>query len=247
MYPAPAPLADQVVVITGGSRGIGRGIVAAAATAGAHVVVLSRSAPPDTDPGVHVQTDVTDDGSLAAAREQVLTRFGRVDALVAGVGGLVAPRRPVWEYGVAEFEEVLALNLTSAFRSIAAFVPVLRAHGDGRIVAIGSDAVGSGLPHLSHYLAAKAGLVGLIRGVAADLGPDGVTANLVSPGLVITETNEASLPVAIRSAAAEKQHLGRNLVPADIAGAVVFLCSPAARMITGQVLQVNGGATPGAT
>lgn len=248
-------LHGRTVVVTGGTRGIGRAIAITAAAAGANVVTLSRSPDPDVRRelsrygglGRTLVADVTDADAVARARDEVLAATGRVDALVNNAGGLVAPRRPFWEYDPGEFDRVVDLNLRSAYLCSARFSEPMRAARSGRIVTIGSDGVGAGLPHLTHYLAAKAGVVGLARGMAADLGPYGITVNTVSPGLVITETNEASLTDEHRRAAVAEQRLGRNLVPADLAGAVVFLLTDAASMITGQVLQVNGGATMGAT
>ncbi|MCC5947349.1 MAG: SDR family oxidoreductase [Nitriliruptoraceae bacterium] len=247
-------LDGQVAVVTGGSRGIGRAIALALAEAGADVVTLSRQVPEGLSAQLSshgsaalcLATDVTDDADVAAARDEVLERFGRVDALVNNAGGLFAPRRPFWEYGPTEFDDVIALNLRSAFVCAAAFSEPMRAARSGRIVNIGSDAVGAGLPSLTHYLAAKAGMLGLTRGLASDLGPFGIGVNTVSPGLVVTEHIGDALPEEARQRAIDTQVLARSLVPTDIAAAVVFLCSPGAQMITGQTLQVNGGATVGA-
>lgn len=248
-------LRGRTVVVTGGTRGIGRAVAVAAAASGADVFTLSRGPAPDliaalTRYGVEARTlvaDVTDATAVMQARDEVLATTGRVDALVNNAGGLVAPRRPFWNYEPAEFEQVIDLNLRSVYVCSAVFSEPMRAARCGRIVNVGSDGVGAGLPHLSHYLAAKAGVVGLTRGMASDLGPFNITVNVVSPGLVVTETNATSLTEAHRRGAVEKQRLGRNLVPADLSGAIVFLLTDAAAMITGQVLQVNGGATMGPT
>lgn len=247
-------LQDRTVVVTGGTKGIGRAVSHAAAAQGAQVVTLSRHADPaiDADAPPHsgeirsLAVDITDDAAVQRARDEVLEHTGRIDALVNNAGGLVAPRRPFWEYDAEEFDQVLALNLRSVFVCTTAFSAPMRDARAGRIVNIGSDAVGAGLASLTHYLAAKAGVIGLTRGLAADLGPYNVTVNAVSPGLVVTETNAASLTDEHRASAVAKQKLGRNLVPTDLAGAVVFLLTDAAAMITGQVVQVNGGATMGA-
>ncbi len=248
-------LRGRTVVVTGGTRGIGRAVAVTAAAAGADVVTLSRSPDPTVldelaSYGGRARTliaDVTDADAVERARDEVLAITGRVDGLVNNAGGLVALRRPFWEYDPDEFEQVLDLNLRSAYLCSSAFSAPMRAARSGRIVNVGSDGVGAGLPDLAHYLAAKAGVVGLSRGMAADLGPYGITVNTVSPGLVVTETNAPTLTDEHRRSVVARQRLGRNLVPADLAGAVVFLLTDAAAMITGQVLQVNGGATMGAT
>lgn len=248
-------LRGRTVVVTGGTRGIGRAAAVTAAAAGADVMTLSRHPAPDlvadlSRYDVEVRTlvaDVTDATAVEDACAEVLATTGRVDALVNNAGGLFAPRRPFWEYDPGEFDRVIDLNLGSAFLCSSVFSVPMRAARSGRIVNIGSDAVVSGLPNLSHYLAAKAGLVGLSRGMASDLGPFGITVNTVSPGLVVTESNEADLTEEHRLGAVARQRLGRSLVPTDLSGAIVFLLTDAAAMITGQVLQVNGGATMGPT
>lgn len=249
-------LDGRTIVVTGGTRGIGRAIALAAAAAGADVVTLSRTADPDVTAALEAQgdgrarglaCDVTDDDAVAAARDRTLAFTGRVDALINNVGALVAPRRPFWEYDPDEFDQVLRINLRAAFVCAREFTEPMRDAGSGRVVNIASDGVGAGLPNLTHYLAAKAGMIGLTRGLAADLGPFGVTVNAVSPGLVVTESNADSLTDEHRDRAVASQKIARSLAPPDVAGACVFLCSPGASMITGQTLQVNGGATMGAT
>jgi 3-oxoacyl-[acyl-carrier protein] reductase len=248
-------LRGRTVVVTGGTRGIGRATALAAAEMGADVVTLSRAAAPEITAALQqwggrplgLTCDVRDDDAVTAARDAVLDHTGRIDALVNNAGGLVAPRRPFWEYDADEFDAVIDWNLRSAFVCAREFSEPMRNAASGRIVNVGSDGVGKGLPGLTHYLAAKAGLVGLTRGLAVDLGPFGIGVNAVSPGLTVGESNVDVLTDEHRSGAAASQLLARNLVPDDIAGAIVFLCSPAASMITGQTLQINGGATMGPT
>jgi SDR family mycofactocin-dependent oxidoreductase len=182
------------------------------------------------------------------AVETATRHFGRLDAVVA-CAGVLGVGAPLWEISDAAFDAVWSVNVLGTRRLVEAAAPVLIANGreaHGRIVAVASAAGHTGLLHLAAYSAAKHAVVGLIRGVAMDLAPYGVTANAVSPGSTRTAILDASAKVYGLDSAeafAAQQPIGRLLEPAEIAAAIVWLCSPAASAITGADVAVDGGMT----
>lgn len=192
--------------------------------------------------------DVRDQACLDAAAELAETRFGGLDAAVA-VAGAIAGGPAAWEVTDELWETMVGINLTGVLHLVRAAVPALLARTRprrGRLVAVASAGAVVGLPRLSAYVAAKHGVVGLVRSLAAELGPEGVTANVVAPGSTRTEMLTAS--AAVYGLAEEDEfavhHLDPRLLdPEEIAEAVAWLCSPAASGVTGAVLPVDAGMT----
>jgi 3-oxoacyl-[acyl-carrier protein] reductase len=154
-------------------------------------------------------------------------------------------RRPFWEIDVDEWEHVFRANVRSAFICSRAVAEPMRAAGSGRIVNIASNVITFGMPNLLHYVASKAAVVGMTRSMARELGPSGIAVNAVAPGLVTTEITTQTVSEEYRRLVAQGQCLQEAILPSDIATAVAYLAGPAARMVTGQTLLVNGGATMG--
>jgi NAD(P)-dependent dehydrogenase (short-subunit alcohol dehydrogenase family) len=252
-------LEGQIAVVTGGGRGIGRAIALAFASEGATVVVSSRNRA-ELDETVARAIALGGDGLAVIAdamnREtarlpvtEALDRFGRVDIVVPNVGGVTAMHSSL-DGGDEAFEETLLLNLTSAWWTIMAAMPAMRAQGYGRIVTIGSTeslrANDGGPPA---YVAAKHGLVGLTKQLAQDCGPSGITANCICPGW----TNTAMVDFArtaehmgvteaeARAYATDKAALRCIMEPEDIAAMALLLVSPEGARITGSVLSVDAG------
>jgi 3-oxoacyl-[acyl-carrier protein] reductase len=227
-----AVLADQVAVVTGGSRGIGRGISARLEADGAHVEVLDLAGTPPVD--------VTDEQTVRTAIAGILERHGRIDILVNNAG--IYPHLPFDELDYAEWRRVLELNLDAAFLCSHAVYPTLEERGYGRIVNISSAAVHVGPPGMAHYLASKAGLIGLTRSLAAEAGAHGITVNAITPGFVETPGVLADpAEVELFDVIVAEQAVPRRGQPEDIAECVAYLVSPAAGFITGQTLNVDGG------
>ena len=248
-------LTGQVAIVTGAARAIGREIAQTLAAQGAAVVSLDLLPADDMVATVEarggaataITTDVTDEAAVESALAEVLEAHGRVDVLVNNAGLFAGiERRPFWEIELDEWERVLGVNVRSVFLCSKAVSAPMRAAGAGRIVNIASNVVTFGMPNLMHYVASKAAVVGMTRSMARELGPSGIAVNAVAPGLVTTEITEQTVPEEYRRLVAEGQCLQMPIVPSDIADAVAYLCGPAARMITGQTLLVNGGATMGA-
>jgi 3-oxoacyl-[acyl-carrier protein] reductase len=227
-----AVLADQVAVVTGGSRGIGRGIAARLEADGAQVEILDLAGTPPVD--------VTDEQAVRAAVAGILERHGRIDILVNNAG--IYPHLPFDQLDYADWRRVLELNLDAAFLCSHAVYPTLKERGYGRIVNISSAAVHVGPPGMAHYLASKAGLIGLTRSLAAEAGAHGITVNAITPGFVETPGVLADpAEVELFDLIVAEQAVPRRGQPEDIAECVAYLVSPAAVFITGQTLNVDGG------
>lgn len=176
----------------------------------------------------------------------VLEAYGRIDVLVNNAGLFAGiERRPFWEIDLDEWERVVGINVRSVFLCSRQVAAPMRAAGSGRIVNIASNVITWGMPNFMHYVASKAAVVGMTRSMARELGPSGIAVNAVAPGLVTTEITEQTMPEEYRRQVAQGQCLQEAIVPSDIAEAVAYLAGPAARMVTGQTLLVNGGATMG--
>jgi 3-oxoacyl-[acyl-carrier protein] reductase len=251
---ARAELDGQVAIVTGGARAIGRAIAETLAARGAMVVSVDLAPSEDTVASIEaaggaalsIEADVTDEAAVGAAAERVLGSHGRIDVLVNNAGLFAGiERRPFWEIDVAEWEHVLGVNVRSVFLCSRAVSGSMRVAGGGRIVNIASNVVTFGMANLMHYVASKAAVIGMTRSMARELGPSGIAVNAVAPGLVTTEITTETVSAEYRELVAKGQCLQVPILPDDIAEAVAYLCSPAARMVTGQTLLVNGGATMG--
>lgn len=240
--------------MTGGARAIGREIGETLARAGAHVESLDLSdsaaavaAIEEAGGTAHgTVCDVTDEAQVEAAIADVVARHGRLDVLVNNAGVFsTMQRRPFWEIPSDEWELMMRVNTRSVFLVSKAASKSMREAGRGRIVNIASNVFSFGMPEFLHYVASKGAVVGMTRTMARELGPFGVAVNAVSPGLVTTEITAESVPLEYREQIAGNQCLRELILPSDIAEAVAYLASPAARMVTGQTLLVNGGATMG--
>jgi len=226
-----------VVLVTGGSKGIGQGIAVRLAQAGHRVAATYRSG--DVPQGVvGVQCDVTDPGQVEAAFAQVESAIGTVEVLVANAG--ITRDTLLMRMSDEDWDQVIATNLTGAFRvARRAARPMIRGRF-GRIVFISSVVGQMGSAGQVNYAASKSGLVGMARSLARELGSRGVTANVVAPGFVETVMT-AELGEDLVKKYAEQIPLGRLGSVDDIAGTVEFLASDAAGYITGAVIPVDGG------
>ena len=228
----------RVALVTGGARGIGRAIAEALAVGGAEVHSFDWAASDDHHSNVPLtthQVDISDSDAVAAA---LGTLPSPATLLVNNAG--ITRDRSIAKMSDEEWSQVISVNLTGAFNMIRAVTPAMAAAGGGRIVNITSINGLRGKFGQANYAAAKAGLIGLTKTAARELGRKGITVNAVAPGMVLTEMAE-QLPEEFRAQALKENVIGRLATPTDIAQGVMFLLSDAAAMITGEVLRIDGG------
>jgi 3-oxoacyl-[acyl-carrier protein] reductase len=189
---------------------------------------------------VPLAADVTDEAACAGIAQAARARTGRIDVLINCVGHF--PARPFEQITAAEWRRVVDINLTGVFLPVQACLPLMKPQGWGRIINYGSGTFFKGTPNQSHYIAAKAGVIGLTRCLATELGAYSITANLVAPGLTVTDAVRRELPAAFIAAQRATRPLQRDQLPEDLVGPTFFLASPDADFITGQIVNVDGGA-----
>ena len=240
-------MSGRVAFITGASRGIGKAIAERCASAGATVAACARAdhaqAVVDTimasgGSAMAQSLEVTDKASVNNAVNEVLNRFGHIDIVVNNAG--IVRDQLLMRMKSADWDAVLATNLTAAFQCSQAVLRPMLKQRYGRIINISSVVGQSGSAGQTNYAASKEGLVGFTRSLAREVASRGITVNVVSPGMIETDMT-AALSSNTREVLATQIPIGRFGTTNDVAGAVCFLASDEAAYITGQVLSVNGG------
>lgn len=244
-----ASLAGRSVIVTGASKGIGRGMAKRFAEVGCKVVVVARSYEAarvvaediavEGGAAIPVAADVATEAGVDAIAAAAIDHFGGIDILCANAG--VFPSATIAEMTAADFDEVMGINLRGTFLSVKACLPALEKTGRGRII-VTSSITGpiTGFPGWSHYGASKAGQLGFVRTAALELAKSGITVNAVLPGNIATEGLMAAGPdyVASMTASIPLRRLGSV---EDIANAALFFATEEAGFITGQTLVIDGG------
>ena len=236
----------RVVLITGGMSGIGLATAEAFQRAGDTVFLVDKQETPagqavvQASGGRFFNADVRDGTMAEKVVEEVVASAGRLDVLVNNAG--ISRDHMLWKMSEEAWDEVLEVNLKGAFNYLRAAAPVFRRLQGGKAVNVSSINGLRGKAGLANYAASKAGLIALTRTAARELGAANVNVNAVAPGMVATPLTE-HLPSEVLAQAMRESALGRLAVPQDVADVILFLCSAAARHITGQVIVVDGGQT----
>jgi NAD(P)-dependent dehydrogenase (short-subunit alcohol dehydrogenase family) len=238
-------LKDKVAIVTGGASGIGKAMCKALAAEGANVVVVDLDGQKGKEAAkeigaksISLQADVTNSASMNKMAEEVDRQFGRIDILVNNVG--VRITKPFLDHTDADWNTMIQTNLTGPFLCSRAVVPFMKRAGRGRIINTASIASFVGRPNRVAYVSAKAGLLGMTRAMAIDLGPMGITCNAIAPGSINSPMNAAQAADAEHDWGKETP-MGRWGTAEDIANAAVFLALDESSYITGAELKVDGG------
>ncbi len=245
-------LDGAVAVVTGGSRGIGRATVLKLAQAGARVgfsfhtdlpaaMSLENEVAEGGGEAIRIQADFRDKRETEAVALEVLERWGRIDLLVASAGIWPPDPVPLEEMTDNEWNAVIDTNLRGIFYLLRAALPAMKERGGGRVVLVSSTAGQRGEAFHAHYAASKSALIGLVKSLAVECAPAGVTVNAVAPGWVATDMSNGALAGPDGPAILSTIPLRRAGTADEIAGAILFLVSPLASYVTGEVLNVNGG------
>jgi NAD(P)-dependent dehydrogenase (short-subunit alcohol dehydrogenase family) len=242
----------KVAIVTGGGNGIGLCYAQKLAAEGARVVIAeinaetgaaaARGICENGGRAISLRTDISNEADTQAVAAAAIAEFGGIDILVnnAAIFANISVK-PIEEIPVAEWDRVMTVNLRGLFLMIRAVLPNMKARGYGKIVNISSNTIFSGGPMMSHYVTSKAGVIGLTRSVAKEVGSMGIRVNAVTPGLTDTVAAEQTIPKDRFDAVLQLRPIKRHQTPDDLAGTVLFLCSPASDFITGQIINVDGG------
>ena len=248
-------LKDQVLIVTGGAHGIGLAYCEGLAAEGARVVVADidgqgaeavvASLGESGHDALAVATDVSQPESTDAMARLTMERFGRIDGLINNAAIYERPavtRGPFEEIPVEEWDRLMGVNLRGVFLCCRAVVPHMKEQGSGKIVNISSGTVFNGSTQMLHYVTSKAGVIGLTRSLARELGDYNINVNAIAPGLTVSMDDEDEDKLLRFETRMQARSLKRLEGPQDLVGAVLFLCSSDSDFMTGQTMVVDGGA-----
>jgi NAD(P)-dependent dehydrogenase (short-subunit alcohol dehydrogenase family) len=247
-------LADKVIIVTGGANGLGSLYCERFVAEGARIAIADvdveagekladrLNASLDAPRALFFPVDVTSEGETRQLAEATIAAFGRIDVLVNNAGSY--PHQDFDQITLADWNKVIAVNLTSVYLCASAVLPYMRRVGRGKIINVATNLVWIGLPSMVHYVTAKAGILGFTRSLAREMGPHGIIVNAVAPGAIMPDVDGLNERSRERVASiVGYQALRRSEEPGDLVGPMIFLASDDSDFITGQVLTVDGGLT----
>jgi 3-oxoacyl-[acyl-carrier protein] reductase len=242
-------LKGKVAVVTGAAQGIGRAIALGFGREGAKVVVADLQADKAQSVSAELQAagaeahgvevNVASEASVRRLAEETFNRFGRIDILVNDAG--IYLRSSVVDMTEEDWDRTIHVNLGGNFLCSRAFVPAMRAQKSGRIMSIASSIAHNGAKQFAHYAASKAAIIGFVKALAREVGPDGITVNAICPGSSNTEMPRRHRSEEEVMARLRATPLGHVLEPEDMVGPILFLASDAAAYVTGQTYNINCG------
>ena len=248
-------LKDQVLIVTGGAHGIGLAYCEGLAAEGARVVVadidgqgadaVAASLGEAGHDALAVTTDVSQPESTDTMARLTMERFGRIDGIINNAAIYQRPavtRGPFEEIPVEEWDRLMGVNLRGVFLCCRAVVPHMKVQGSGKIVNISSGTVFNGSTQMLHYVTSKAGVIGLTRSLARELGDYNINVNAIAPGLTVSMDDDDEDKLLRFETRMQARSLKRLEGPQDLVGAVLFLCSTDSDFMTGQTMVVDGGA-----
>ncbi|MQT14859.1 SDR family NAD(P)-dependent oxidoreductase [Segnochrobactrum spirostomi] len=246
-----ARFADKTVLITGAGTGMGRAAALRLAAEGARLALLGRRAEPlrelaatlagEGGEAIALPCDITQEDAVAAAVDESIVRFGRLDGLFANAGEL-GTFKPMRQTTGRDFDDLIATNLKGTFFVVRQCLP----HLDGGAILINASWTAAGvMPMIGAYASTKGALLSLMRTLAVEEGARGIRVNAINPGIIFTRMAEENLDAAFAARLAAHTPLGRNGRPEDIAGTVAWLLSEDAAFVTGQEITIDGGFTLG--
>ena len=248
-------LKNKVAIVTGGGRGIGQAYCLGFAKEGAKVVVADIISGDETveqikakgGDTIAVTANVTQMESLTAMAKAAIDQFGRIDILVnnAALYGDIGGMKAIGDISEEEWDRLMAINVKGVWNATKAVLPQMQAQNYGKIINISSATILMGVPGILHYVTSKGAVWSMTRGMARELGPQGIRVNTLMPGFTMSQASKDLLKKSgaegLAQQIAMQSALGREQKPEDLVGAVLYLASPASDFMTGQSINVDGG------